>query len=88
MPDRRFRLPVWLFVLSVAWLHDLRHKIPHGFRYLVLHLPGGMGVGAEGEPCVVVAGHIADGFHVYAILVRKSGEAEVVEANMLQLCVF
>ena len=38
-------------------LQHLVHKISHGFRRLVLHLPGGAGVGAQGEPRIVVAQH-------------------------------
>ena len=29
-------------------LHHLCHEAAHGFRSLILHLPGGVGVGAEG----------------------------------------
>ena len=37
-------------VFSVANqpLHDLRHKAAHSFRRLILHLPGGVGVGVQG----------------------------------------
>ncbi len=48
--------------------YDLRHKISHRLRCLILHLPGGVGVGAEGESGVVVTQHTADCFHVYPIL--------------------
>ena len=44
-----------VFAFSAVVLHDLRHKIPHGFCSLILHLPGGVGVGAEGESGVIVA---------------------------------
>ena len=45
-------------------LHDLRHEATHGLCCLVLLLPCGVGVGAEGEACVVVAeraGHLPHG---------------------------
>ena len=67
-------------------LHDLRHEAAHGFRRLILHLPGGVGIGAEGEARVVVAKHTGDGLDVHAVLQGQSGESvsEVVEANVLQ----
>ena len=67
-------------------LHDLCHKIPHRFCRSVLLLPGGVGVGAEGEACVVVAQHTADRFHVHAILEGqgREGVSQVVEADMFQ----
>ena len=49
-------------------LHNLCHKISHGFRSPVLLLPGSVGVGAEGEAGVVVAQHTADCFHIHAVL--------------------
>ena len=66
-PDRKFRLPAWLFRCFFA-LHDLYHKIPHRLRRLILLLPGGVGVGAEGEACVVVAQHTGDRFHIHPVL--------------------
>ena len=75
-PDRKFRLPVWLFcTLRGVGSHDLGHKIPHGFRSLILHLPGGVGVGAEGEARIVVSQHTADRFHIYAVLERQGCES-------------
>lgn len=70
-------------------LHHLTHEVSHGFRCLVLHLPGGVGVGAECESGVVVAQHAGDRLHVYAVLERQSRESvpEVVEANVLQPCI-
>ena len=35
------------FAVKGIILHDLRHEAAHGFRRLILHLPGGVGVGAE-----------------------------------------
>ena len=49
-------------------LHDLRHEAAHGLRRLVLHLPGSVGVGAEGEACVVVPQHTGDRLDVHAVL--------------------
>ena len=46
-------LPGVLF--SAVVLHDLRHKIPHGFCSLILHLPGDVGVGSERESGIIVA---------------------------------
>lgn len=48
--------------------HDLVHKTSHLFRGLLLLLAGGVGVGAEGKPSIVVSQHTADGFHVYTVL--------------------
>ena len=55
-------------------LHHLAHEISHGFRCLILHLPGGVGVGAKGEPCVVVAQHTGDGLDVHAVLQGQGRE--------------
>lgn len=33
-----------------------------------------MGVGTQGEACVVVAQHGGDGFHIYAVLQRHGSE--------------
>ena len=37
--------------------HHLRHEATHFLRGLLLHLPCDVGVGAEGESCVVVTEH-------------------------------
>ena len=39
--------------LSSFCSHDLRHEAAHGLRGFVLLLPRGVGVGAQGEACVV-----------------------------------
>ena len=49
-------------------LHDLRHEISYCLCRSILLLPGGVGVGAEGEARVVVPQHTADRFHIYAVL--------------------
>ena len=59
------------FWLSLPYL---RHEVAHGLGCLVLLLSGGVGVGAESEPCVVVAQHGGDGLDVYAILKGQGGE--------------
>ena len=48
--------------------HHLRHEAAHFLCGLLLHLPSGVGVGAECESGVIVAEHTADGFDVHAIL--------------------
>jgi len=59
------------------------HEVVHDFRRLILHLVGGVGVGAQGEACVVVAQHAGDGLHVYAILEcqRREDVAKLMEAE-------
>ena len=59
------------------WLlcsHYLLHEAAHRLSGLVLHLAGGVGVGAEGEAGVVVAQHRGDGFDVHAVLEGCGGE--------------
>ena len=46
MPDRRFASPARFFLL---YLYDLFHEGTHGLGRLVLLLPRGVGVGADGE---------------------------------------
>ena len=84
-PDRKFCLPAWLFAAFPA-LHDLRHEISHRLRRPILLLPGGVGVGSEGEACVVVTQHTGDRFHVHAILESQSCEcvSQVMEADVFQ----
>gem|GEM_PF-1554292 len=48
--------------------HHLRHEAAHFLRGLLLHLPCDVGVGAEGEACVVVAeraGHLPHGLRQF-----------------------
>ena len=72
---------------SEFFLHDLRHEIPHRLCGLVLDLPGGMGIGAEGEACVVVPQHTADRFHVDSVLECDCGErvSQAVQRDVLQV---
>ena len=64
-------------------LHHLAHKISHGFRSLILHLPGGVGVGAQGEARVVVPQHTGNRLDIHAVLQRQGGEgvSKLVEAE-------
>ena len=73
--------PVFFFVL-----HDLFHETPHSGCCLILLLPAGMGVGAQGEPGIVVPRHGGHGFDVHAVLEGCGGEGvtEIMEADMLQ----
>ena len=75
--------PIRLF-LSV--LHHLCHKVAHGGRCLVLLLPGGVGVGAESESCIVVPQHGGDGLDIDTVLEGQGGEgvAEIVEPEVFQ----
>ena len=71
-PDRK---PAFLsgvfFFLS---LQDLFHKVTHGLGSLVLFLPGGVGVGAEGESGVVVTQHAGYRLDVHAVLQSRGCE--------------
>ena len=89
MPGRKAELLAWLFSAFSA-LHNLCHKISHSFRCSVLLLPGGVGVGAEGEARIIVPQHTADRFHVHAVLESQGREcvSQVVEADVLQVGVF
>ena len=66
------------------FLHHLRHEATHGFRRLILHLPGGVGIGAERKTCVVVPQHTGNRLDVYTVLKRKGGESvpKFVEARV------
>ena len=71
-------------------LHDLGHEVTHGFCGLVLDLACGVGIGAEGEACVVVAQHTADRLYVDAVLEGYGGEgvAQGVQGDVLQVGIF
>ena len=70
---KRIRVLPGVFAAFSA-LHDLCHKISHRLCRPILLLPCGVGVGSEGEPCIVVPQHTADGFHVYSILESQRRE--------------
>ena len=74
-------------VVFFVWLHDLCHEISHRFCSLLLYLPGGVGVGSEGEACIIVPQHIADCFYIYAVLEGQSSEcvSQSMEGDMFQL---
>ena len=86
---RGHRQEVWLsypvFLMGcVVWSHHLAHEISHGFRRLALHLPGGVGVGAEREPCVVVPQHTGHRLDVHAVLQGQGGECVLFIGNRLK----
>ena len=70
-------------ILSAAllFLHHLRHEAAHGLCGFVLFLSGGVGVGSQGESCIVVAQHTADSFHVHAVLQSQRGECVPLRYN-------
>ena len=55
-------------------LHHLGHEVSHGFCCLILHLAGGVGVGAQGEARVVVPQHTGNRLDIHAVLQRQGGE--------------
>ena len=63
------------------FLHDLLHKGAHGLSSLVLLLLRSVGIGAEGEACVVVARHTGHGLHIHAVLQGCSGEGMPLRYN-------
>ncbi len=81
MPGRKFDLPARYFGGTGLRLHHLRHEAAHGFRRLILHLAGSVGVGAEGEPRIVVAKHTGDGLDIHSILQGQRGECQVLIRN-------
>ena len=62
-------------------LHDLGHEAAHGFRRLILHLPGGVGIGAEGEARIVVTQHTGDRLDIYPVLEGQRGEGMPLRYN-------
>ena len=65
---KEVRLPNRCAVCFFRSLSHLRHKVAHGLRCFVLLLAGGVGVGAEGEPCIVVSQHGGDCLDIHAVL--------------------
>ncbi len=57
-----------LFFFPDPLSHDLMHEIAQLLCGLFLLLSGGMGVGAEGEPGIVVTKHGGNGLYVYTVL--------------------
>ena len=70
-------------------LHDLCHEAAHGGCSLVLLLPCGVGISAEGEPGIVVAQHGGHRFYIHAVLkgCGSEGVPQIVEADVGQSCV-
>ena len=65
--DREYQTGSLAFLsgfFAFSSLHNLRHKISHRLCRPILLLPGGVGIGAESEACVVVPQHTADRFHI------------------------
>ena len=79
-----------IFALFAVGLHDLCHKISHCLRCSVLLLSDGVGVGAEGEACVVVSQHTGNRFHIHTVLESQGREcvSQVVGADVFQPNVF
>ena len=65
-------------------LHDLCHEVSHGGCGFVLLLPCGMGVGAEGEPGIIVAQHGGHRLDIHTVLKGCGGEGvpQIVEADV------
>ena len=78
------KLPVRrIFVLHLS---DLLHEAAHSSGRLVLLLPGGVGVGPQGEPGIVVAQHGGHRLYIHSVLEGGGSEGvpEIVEPEMLQ----
>ena len=75
---RSSNLLLWCSLISS---HHLCHEAAHGLCGFVLLLPGGVGVGAQGETRVVVAQHAADGFDIHAVLQGQRGECVPLRYN-------
>ena len=69
------------FFAAFSSLHDPRHEVSHRLRRPILLLPGGVGVGAEGEARIVVSQHTGDRFHIYTVLEGQSRECVPVCYN-------
>ncbi len=80
---------VWRCLLLQLCSYDLGHEIAHFFGSVILHLSGGVSVGAEGKPSIVVPQHSGYRFHIHAVLECQCREsvAKVVEADVGQPCV-
>lgn len=84
-PDGKICLPV-RFLLLLTRLYNLSQDAAHSLGGLVLLLLRGVGVGAQGEPGIVVPRHGGHGFDVHAVLEGCGGEGvtEIMEPDMLQ----
>lgn len=73
------RLGRGIFILSA--LHDLCHEAAHGGCRLVLLLPCSVGVGAEGEPGIIVAQHGGHRLDIHTVLKGCGGEGVPLRYN-------
>ena len=71
VPDRKKSFLSGAFFL---FLSNLFHKTAHSGGCLVLFLPGGVGVGAQGEPGVIVPQHGGHRLYVHTALERHRGK--------------
>ena len=71
---RKFAFLSGAFEAVSLLLHYLCHEAAHSLRRLILHLPGGVGIGAQGEPRIVVAQHTGHCLDVHPILQGQRGE--------------
>ena len=69
---------LWCSLISS---HHLCHEAAHGLCGFVLLLTGGVGVGAESEPRIVVPQHTADGFYIHTVLQGQCGEGMPLRYN-------
>ena len=86
-PDGHFWRPPG--TLRFFFLYGLGKESAHLLRRLILLLPCGVSVGAQGESGVGVAQHAGHRLYIYTALERHRSETmtQVVEANMFQSCI-
>ena len=67
-------------------LHRLSDDVPDGIGGVTFHLRRSVGVGAEGEACVIVSQRAGQRLDVHAVLEGQSGEgvSEIMEADVLR----
>ena len=75
---RSSSLLLWCSLISS---HHLCHEAAHGLCGFVLLLTGGVGVGAESEPRIVVSQHTADGFYIHTVLQGQCGKCVPLRYN-------
>ena len=63
------------------FLYDLLHECAHGLGSLVLLLPRGVGVGAEGESGIIMAQHAGYGLYIHAVLQGRGSEGVPLRYN-------
>ena len=72
-PDGHFWRPPG--ALRFFFLYGLGKESAHLLRRLILLLPRGVGIGAQGEPGVGVPKHTGYSLHIYTALERHRSEA-------------